>query len=887
MSLKFRKIPFSPPDMSEAEIAQVADTLRSGWITTGPKTKAFERQIAAYVGTAKAACLSSATATMEITLRLIGVGPDDEVIVPAYTYTASASVTQHVGCKLVLVDSQPDCVEMDYDKLADAITEKTKVIYPVDLGGIVCDFDRIFQIVEAKKALFRPSNEIQKRFGRIIVAADDAHAFGSQWHGKMAGSIADFSSFSFHAVKNLTTAEGGALVWNLPFADEPVSYDAWSTVPHIEGETWNEYLYRLSQLYSLHGQSKDALAKTQLGSWEYDVIGPWFKCNMTDITASIGLAQFQRYPAMLERRRQIIGMYDEALKDLPVAVLKHYGADFNSNGHLYLTRLLGCSDAQRREVITKMAERGIVCNVHYKPLPMMTAYKALGFDIKDFPNAYHLYENEVTLPLHTRLSDEDVAYVIENYVEVIKDICFSGGQSASRPHSSKSNVLFSNSIKPQSNPMERKRIYLCLAHMSEAGLEQKYIQEAFDTNWVVPLGPNVNGFEKDLEQFVNETKVVEPRPCHSQGGLCESEESMGGDGKHRSQAVAQPAAGMTCFPESILNKRVVALSAGTAAVHLSLIACGVQPGDEVIVQSFTFCASSHPITYLGAKPVFVDSEKDSWNMDVDLMEEAIKDRIAKTGKKPKAIIPVALYGMPYDIDRIMAVAEKYGIPVVEDAAEGFGSRWKGQVLGTFGKFGVLSFNGNKMITTSGGGALVCPDAAEWQRIMWLATQAREAYPYYQHEAIGYNYRMSNICAGIGRGQMTVVDDHIKHHKHVFELYKELLKDVQGIEVHGNPDERYDSNFWLNTITIDPSVRIKGQENAYKTVVQGAVGGAGGVVHAADSAHTDCEPNANVEALRVILDQAGIEARPLWKPMHKQPVYKDAVAYVCTRSNRGF
>ena len=605
MNLKPRKIPFSPPDMSEAEIEQVAEVLRSGWITTGPKTKEFERQIAAYVGTAKAACLSSATAAMEMALRLIGVGPDDEVIVPAYTYTASASVIQHVGCKLVLVDSQPDCVEMDYDKLADAITEKTKVIYPVDLGGIVCDFDRIFQIVEAKKALFRPSNAIQKRFGRIIVAADDAHALGAQWHGKMAGSIADFSSFSFHAVKNLTTAEGGALVWNLPFGEEPVSYDAGSTVPPVEGETWNEYLYRLSQLYSLHGQSKDAFTKSQLGSWEYDVIGPWYKCNMTDIMAGIGLAQLKRYPAMLERRRHIIEMYDEALKDLPVAVLKQYGEDFSANGHLYLTRLLGCTDEQRREVIVKMAERGIACNVHYKPLPMMTAYKALGFDIKDFPNAYHLFENEVTLPLHTRLSDEDVAYVIENYVEVIKDICFSGRQ----PHLSMPNVLFSNFDTPKSNPMERKRIYLCLAHMSDAGLEQKYIQEAFDTNWVVPLGPNVNGFEKDLEEFVGE------------------------------------------------DKRVVALSAGTAAVHLSLIACGVQPGDEVIVQSFTFCASSHPITYLGAKPIFVDSEKDSWNMDVDLMEEAIKDRIAKTGRKPKAIVPVALYGMPYDIDRIMEVAE--------------------------------------------------------------------------------------------------------------------------------------------------------------------------------------------------------------------------------------
>ena len=374
-----------------------------------------------------------------------------------------------------------------------------------------------------------------------------------------------------------------------------------------------------------------------------------------------------------------------------------------------------------------------------------------------------------------------------------------------------------------------KRIYLCLAHMS--GQEMRFIQEAFDTNWVVPLGPNVNAFEDDLKQFVG--------------------------GKHE----------------------VVALSAGTAAVHLALLACGVGLGDEVIVQSFTFCASSHPITYLGGKPVFVDSERDSWNMDPDLLEEAIKDRIAKTGKTPKAIVPVALYGMPYQVDKIMAIADKYGIPVIEDAAEGFGSRFDGQVLGTYGKFGVLSFNGNKMITTSGGGALICRDAADKQTIMWYATQAREAYPYYQHEAIGYNYRLSNICAGIGRGQMTVVDEHIAHHKRLKNLYKELLADVQGITVHDNPSSRYDSNFWLVTITLDPSLRIKNQEEAYKTVVKGAVGGAAGVVHASESAHTECEPNANVEALRLVLDQAGIEARPLWKPMHKQPVYKDAVAYV--------
>lgn len=420
MSLKLRNIPFSPPDMSEAEVEQVAEALRSGWITTGPKTKEFERRIAGWCGTAKAVCLNSATAAMEMALRLIGVGPEDEVIVPAYTYTATASVTQHVGCRLVMVDSQPDCVEMDYDKLADAITERTKVICPVDLGGIVCDYDRVFAIVEAKKSLFRPSNEIQKRIGRIVVAADCAHAFGAMRHGVQAGAIADFSSFSFHAVKNLTTAEGGALTWRLPFGDEPVSYDAWSTVPPIEGETWNAFLYRVSQLYSLHGQNKDALAKTKLGSWEYDVIGPWFKCNMTDVMAGIGLAQLDRYPGLLARRREIIMHYDAAFAGLPVAVLKHYGADFAGSGHLYLTRLLGRSDAERREVIVKMAERGIACNVHYKPLPMMTAYKALGFDIANYPNAFHLFENEVTLPLHTRLSDDDVSYVAENFVDILK-----------------------------------------------------------------------------------------------------------------------------------------------------------------------------------------------------------------------------------------------------------------------------------------------------------------------------------------------------------------------------------------------------------------------------------------------------------------------------------
>ena len=426
MNTKLRNVPFSPPDMSEAEAKLASEAILSGWITTGPKTKEFEKKIAEYVGTDKAVCLNSATAAMEMALRLIGVGPEDEVIVPAYTYTATASITQHVGCKVVMVDSQKDNVEMDYDKLAEAITEKTKVICPVDLGGVMCDFDKIFAVVEAKKHLFRPANEIQKRIGRVIFAADDAHAFGAQWHGKKAGAIADFSSFSFHAVKNLTTAEGGALTWNLPFGNEEVNRDDngnyFPTVPRKEGETWNEMLYRISQLLSLHGQSKDALAKTQLGAWEYDVIGPWYKCNMTDIMAGIGLAQLDRYQGMLERRRHIIGVYDNALKDLPVAVLNHYGEDFAGSGHLYITRLLGRSDEERRAVIVKMAERGIACNVHYKPLPMMTAYKALGFDIKNFPNAYNLFVNEVTLPLHTRLTDEDVDYVISNYVDIIKNL---------------------------------------------------------------------------------------------------------------------------------------------------------------------------------------------------------------------------------------------------------------------------------------------------------------------------------------------------------------------------------------------------------------------------------------------------------------------------------
>ena len=430
MNMKLRNIPFSPPDMTEKEAELVREAILSGWITTGPKTKQLEKEISEFVHTEKTVCLNSATAAMEMVLHLLGVGPGDEVIVPAYTYTASASVVTHAGAKLVMVDSQKDNVEMNYDKLADAITEKTKVIVPVDLGGIVANYERVYEIVEAKKALFRPNNALQAKIGRIIVSADCAHSFGGMrtlrraQRPLMAGEIADFSSFSFHAVKNFTTAEGGAMTWNLPFGNEvvPTDVDYMPTVPKKEGETWNELLYRISQLFSLHGQNKDALAKTKLGAWEYDIIGPWYKCNMTDIMAALGLVQMERYQGILAKRYKMVERYNEAFKDLPVAVLNHKDADHCSSHHLYLVRLLGKTREEANKVIERMAERGIATNVHYKPLPMMTAYKALGFDIKDYPNAYHLFENEITLPLHTKLTDDDVTYVIENFVDIVKNL---------------------------------------------------------------------------------------------------------------------------------------------------------------------------------------------------------------------------------------------------------------------------------------------------------------------------------------------------------------------------------------------------------------------------------------------------------------------------------
>ena len=401
--MKTMNISFSPPDMSELEIQEVAEAIKSGWITTGPKTKELERQIAQYVGVNRCVCLNSQTACGEMALRILGIGAGDEVIVPAYTYSASASIVDHVGAKIVFVDVQEGCLEMDYNKMEAAITEKTKAVIPVDLGGVPCDYEKIFAIVEKKKALFQPKNEIQKTIGRIAICADTAHAFGATWHGKMCGSIADFSSFSFHAVKNFTTAEGGAL--------------AWKTIPGID----DEEIYHQLQLLSLHGQSKDALAKTKLGAWEYDIVGPWFKCNMTDIMAGIGLAQMKRYPGMLARRKEIIARYDAAFKPLGIDVLDHYDDNHQSSGHLYITRIPGAGLEERQEIIVKMAEAGIATNVHYKPLPMMTAYKNLGFDIKDYPNAYKRFVNEITLPLHTCLTDEEVEYIIENYCKIVKE----------------------------------------------------------------------------------------------------------------------------------------------------------------------------------------------------------------------------------------------------------------------------------------------------------------------------------------------------------------------------------------------------------------------------------------------------------------------------------
>ncbi len=736
------KVPFSPPDITDEEIKEVVEALRSGWITTGPRTKELEKNIADFCGgtSKKVVCLNSQTACAEMALRLLGVGEGDEVIVPAYTYTATASVVCHVGAKLVMVDTVADGYTMDYDKLEQAITPATKVIIPVDLGGIPCDYKRIFEIVEKKKGLFKPASRLQKAMGRISVNADTAHAFGAFLGDRPVGCIADFSAFSFHAVKNFTTAEGGALTWN--------------TIPGID----DEELYRELQFLSLHGQSKDALAKTKMGSWEYDIVAPFYKCNMTDVAAGIGLAQLKRYPQMLQRRREIIERYDAAFRPFGLQTLEHYTDEYQSSGHLYLTRVPGISLEERNEIITEMAKRGVACNVHYKPLPMHSAYKNMGFNIKDFPNAYAQFENEISLPLHTCLTDEQVEYVINSYCEVLKEKKIESDDFYMKNHAK-----------------------IVLATPTMHGDEMKFINQAFEKNWIAPLGFNCDGFEKEMRQY-QEAEV---------------------------------------YP--------LAVSSGTAALHLSVKLAGIKPGDVVLCSDMTFAATVNPVVYEGGVPVFIDSEYETWNLDPQVLEKAF-------AKYPqaKAVMMVHLYGVPAKMDEIRNICKKHQAILIEDAAEALSSSYKGEKCGTFGKYSVLSFNGNKIITTSGGGMLLCKDAKTRERALFLATQAKEPFPYYQHEEIGYNYRLSNVLAGIGRGQLIHVEEHKRLKEKIYHRYEEGLRDLP---VTMNPylnDSK--PNFWLSCMTINEGVDVKPEYVMQK------------------------------------LAEVNIESRPIWKPMHMQPVF---------------
>ena len=770
MSEYNRKIPFSPPDVSELEIAEVMDTLYSGWITTGPKTKALERKIADWIGVNKCVCLNSQTACTELALHLLGIGSGDEVITCAYTYTATASVISQVGADVVLVDTQKDCLEMDYDALEAAINEKTKAIIAVDLAGVPCDYNRIFDIVERKKNLFVPSeNNIQKALGRITVIADTAHAFGAKINGVMVGAVADFSSFSFHAVKNFTTGEGGALTWK-----------------SIDGVSDDDIYIRL-QLFSLHGQSKDALAKTQLGAWEYDIVGLYYKRNMTDIAAAMGLKQFERYPEMLRRRREIIEKYDRALRPLGVETLDHYTKYKESSGHLYLTRIPGITCEQRNDIITRMAERGIACNVHYKPLPMFTAYKNIGFDIKDYPNAYAQYKNEITLPLHTKLTDADVDYVIENYTDILKDYI-------------KYN-LSEKSEKAQHKKFEKFAERIWLSSPTMHGEEFRYMTDAYYTNWMSTIGENINEIERQV--------------C-----------------------------------DKIGCKYAVALASGTSALHLAIKLTGLKQGEKVFCSDMTFAATVNPIIYENADPVFIDTERDTWNMDPAALEKAFE-----LYPNVRVVVVAHLYGTPAKIDEILAVCNKYNAVLVEDAAESFGATYKGTQTGILGKYNCISFNGNKIITGSSGGMFLTDDEEAAKKVKKWSTQSREAAPWYQHEDIGYNYRMSNVVAGVVRGQIPHLEEHIAKKKAIYDRYKEGFKDLP---VTMNPYDLTDSvpNFWLSCIIIDED-----------SICHQEIG---------ETAATYISESGKSCPMEIIekLEAYNIESRPIWKPMHMQPVYRD-------------
>ena len=778
------KIPFSPPDIRETDIVAVAETLRSGWITTGPRTKEFERRIAEYVHVSRAACLSSATACLEMALRLLGIGEGDEVITSAYTFTASASVICHVGAKIVLVDTQPDSYEMDYDKLSDAITERTKAIIPVDLAGVVCDYDTIYRVVEEKKSLFQPKNEIQSKLGRIAVVSDAAHSLGARWKGKMCGEIADFTTFSFHAVKNLTTAEGGALVWK--------------SIPGCS----DDELYRKLMILTLHGQSKDALEKSQLGGWEYDILQPAFKCNMTDMMAAAGLTQLDRYEETLKRRQQLVDRYNEAFEDFPIRVIQSPEVATDSSKHLYMVRVNGIGEEKRNEIIRKMSGYGVALNVHYKPLPMYTAYRNMGFAIEDFPNAFGQYQNELTLPLNTCMTDEQLEYVIESFGAVL-------------------GVTPKPKKKPEIRPFEKK---VWLSSPTMHGPEMTYMQEAFATNWMSTVGENIDEVER-----------------------------------------------MTA--EKVGRKYCVGLSAGTAALHMAVKLAaeqlygqpdpirGALAGRKVFCSDMTFDATVNPIAYEGGEAIFVDSEYDTWNMDPVALEKAFE-----MYPDVKIVMLAHLYGTPAKMDEIRAVCDRHNALIIEDAAESFGASYKGVQTGNFGMpAGVLSANGNKIITGSCGGMLLPDDEEIANKVRKWSTQSREDAPWYQHEEMGYNYRMSNVIAGVIRGQLPYLEEHIAQKKAIYQRYREGLADLP---VDMNPYESCsEPNFWLSCITIRPEAMCK-QVRSDKTVLYQSEPG------------KSC-PSEILDTLAAY----NAEGRPIWKPMHMQPIYQTHPYITATGNGR--
>ena len=816
-----RTIPFSPPDISELEIAEVDETLRSGWITTGPRTKLLERRLAAAIETGRndincdtqeaiekfdhrVVCLNSATAAEELIFRVLGIETGDEVIVPAYTYTASASSALHCGATVKFVDVQKDgdpithAPEMDYAALEDAITEKTKAIVTVDLGGIICDYERVFEIVEKKRGLFNPiksdgsllgdlNSRIQNALGRVAVVADSAHAIGASriinGERKYSGAIADFTDFSFHAVKNFTTAEGGAATWN--------------PLPGID----NEEIYKIFQLLSLHGQDKDALAKTKLGSWEYDIIGPWYKCNMTDIMAAIGLRQLDRYPDMLHRRAEIIKKYDAACERMGITHLIHHTAEMDSSNHLYMIRIPGITVEQRNEIIKNMAECGVATNVHYKPLPMMTAY---GKDCSQYPNAFDYYHNLVTLPLHTHLSDEDVDYVCETLRTAVNEFT---------PIKELTECRSESELKKELKPFEHK---IWLSSPTMHGGEQAWVDDAIKKNWVSTVGKNIDAVEAQMAEYTG-------------------------------------------------VKYAVGLSAGTAALHLATKLAGEKlygqtkpnqgtlQGHRVFASDLTFDASINPIAYEDGDAVFIDTEPDTWNMSPAALKKAFE-----IYPDTKLVVLAHLYGTPGKMEEIKAICDAHGALIVEDAAESLGAKYKlhGQWVetGSIGDYNCISFNGNKIITGSCGGMFLTNSKESADKVRKWSTQSREDAPWYQHEEIGYNYRMSNIIAGVIRGQIPYLNEHMAQKRAIYERYEEGLKDLP---VHMNPYDAEKSmpNFWLSCMIIDEEYmcrQVRDDRNALYVSEPGK--------------------SCPTEILQT-LAKYNAEGRPIWKPMHMQPIYR--------------